>query len=66
MFIDRKEFAKLLQDNESEVYWRSDKLQSFPLVHTWTHEGTGAVILREYWHKDGEVVFWACDDHFKG
>lgn len=66
MFIEQKEFAKLLQDNEGVICWKSDSLQSFPLVHTWTHVFTGEIILREYWHKDGEVVFWACEKHFKG
>lgn len=66
MWVDKKEFARLLQENEGQIYWQSDSLQSFTLVHVWTHEGTGEAILREYWHKGGEVVFWACDDLFKG
>lgn len=66
MWLKQKEFAKLLQENEGLIYWQSDTLPSCPLVHVWTHEGTGEVILREYQHEGGEVVFWACDDHFKG
>ena len=66
MWVDKRTFAKLLQDSESVVYWRSGELPSCPLVHEWVHEGTGAVILREYWHKGGEVAFWVNDDHFEG
>lgn len=55
-----------MQENEGLIYWQSDTLPSCPLVHVWTHEGTGEVILREYQHEGGEIVFWACDDYFKG
>ena len=66
MWVGKREFAKLLQDNESRICWQSDTLPSCLLVHVWTLEGTGEAILREYWHKGGEVVFWACDELFKG
>ena len=66
MWIDKARFAKLLQENEGAICWQSEAQQNFPLVHTWTHEGTGEVILREYWHVNGEILFWACDRYFKG
>lgn len=66
MWVDKKRFAKLLQENEGRIYWRSETLPSCPLIHVWTLEDTGEVILREYWHKGGEIAFWANEDYFKG
>ena len=62
MWVNQGEFAKLLQDNEARIYWQSDTLPGCLFVHVWTLEETGAVILREYQHESGRVLYWVADD----
>lgn len=62
MWVDQRAFAKLLQDNETRIVWSSDDLPGCVMVHVWSDARTGAVLLREYAHESGKVLYWASDE----
>lgn len=65
MFVDQKAFAKLLQDNESRVYWKSDEAPECYIVHEWRLVKGDRCLLREYQHVDGSL-YWVNKDKLEG
>ena len=61
MWVDKKEFAKLLQDNEPFVYWKSDTAPECYIVHEWRLIDGDRCLLREYQRHDGSL-YWANED----
>ena len=66
MWVDRKSFAKLLQENETRVVWNSDRAPECLIVHEWRLIDGGRVLLREYQRRDGDSLYWANDEKLEG
>lgn len=58
MFTDRKTFAKLLQDNESRVYWCSGAALDGVIAHEWRALEDGRLLLKET-DMPHERLYWA-------
>ena len=65
MWVDQKRFSKLLQENETRVYWKSDTAPECHIVHEWRLVEGDRCILREYQRYDGSM-YWADDYKLKG
>lgn len=65
MWVDQKRFAKLLQENEGRVYWKSDTAPECYIVHEWRLIKGDRCLLREYQRWDGSM-YWANEDKLKG
>lgn len=65
MWVDKREFAKLLQENEGRVIWNSDAAPECFIVHEWRLAEGGRVLLREYQRNDGSL-YWANEEALKG
>lgn len=65
MWVDQKRFAKLLQENEGRIYWRSGNMPECCIVHEWLLIGGEICVLREYQRPDGSL-YWANVAKLKG
>lgn len=64
MFVSKGEFAKLLQDNESRIYWRSGAAPDRAIVHQWHALDDGRLLLREI-DMPHESIYWAAKELMK-
>jgi hypothetical protein len=64
MWVNQKEFAKLLQENEGRVVWNSDTAPECYVVHEWRLIESRRILLREYQRYDGSL-YWANEDKLK-
>lgn len=65
MWVNQSKFAKLLQKNESRVYWKSDRAPECFIVHEWRLIDGDHCLLREYQRVDGSM-YWANKDKLEG
>ena len=62
MFVSKGEFAKLLQDNEGRIYWRSGVApEADTIVHQWHDLEGGRLLLREI-DMPHESIYWVAKE----
>lgn len=58
MFVSKKEFARLLQENESRIYWRSGVApEPNAIVHEWRALDDGRLLLKQI-DMPHESLYW--------